>query len=79
MAEELYIKEAVIDINEKMLENLTAMQGDTGRAILFSILADGKVYDLTDKQVRAYAIKPDKTKVFSNLEVLYAEKGLQTV
>lgn len=76
MAEELYIKEAVIDINEKMLENLTAMQGDTGRAILFSILADGKVYDLTDKQVRAYAIKPDKTKVFSNLEVLYAEKGL---
>lgn len=76
MAEELYIKEAVIDINEKMLENLTAMQGDSGRAILFSILADGKVYDLTDKQVRAYAIKPDKTKVFSNLEVLYAEKGL---
>lgn len=76
MAEELYVKETVIDINEKMLENLTAMQGDSGRAILFSILADGKVYDLTDKQVRAYAIKPDKTKVFSNLEVLYAERGL---
>lgn len=76
MAEELYVKETVIDINEKMLENLTAMQGDSGRAILFSILADGKVYDLTDKQVRAYAIKPDKTKVFSDLEILYAERGL---
>lgn len=76
MAGELYVKETVIDINEKMLENLTAIQGDSGRAILFSILADGKVYDLTDKQVRAYAIKPDKTKVFSNLEILYAERGL---
>lgn len=76
MTEKLYVKEAIIDINEKMLENLTAMQGDSGRAILFSILADGKVYDLTDKEVRAYAIKPDKTKVFSNLEVLYAERGL---
>ena len=57
------------DLNKyKLYENIKAKQKDTKSRFLFFQLLDGSIpFDLTNRSVRAYMIKPDGNEIFNDL------------
>lgn len=66
-----------LDINKKLYQRITAKQRDVKSRYLFFHLLDGAIpFNLTGKSVRVYAIKPDKTEIFNDLQIVDAAKGV---
>ena len=56
------------DINKNLYDTLIAKQGDTrSRFLLFQLLDGAIPFNLENRSVRVYAIKPDGTEVFNDL------------
>lgn len=70
-----YIKKVKLEIDRECLNDINVMQKDSARAILFSLYANGSNYSLSGKTVRAWGVKPDKTKIFVDLTVVNASNG----
>lgn len=65
-----------LDINKKIYDKLTAKQGDVkSRYLLFNLNINGAAIDLTNKNVRVYAIKPDGYEIFNDLVVSDPVRG----
>lgn len=57
-----------LDINKNLYEKIKAKQGDTkSRFLLFQLLDGAIPFDLTNRSVRAYMIKPDGKEIFNDL------------
>lgn len=66
-----------LDINKKLYQRITAKQRDTKSRYLFFHILDGAIpFNLTNRNVRVYAIKPDRTEIFNDLQVVDAVKGI---
>lgn len=66
-----------LDINRKLYERITAKQRDTKSRYLFFHLLDGAIpFSLANRSVRVYALKPDGTEIFNDLQVVDASKGI---
>ncbi len=70
-----YTKTINLDVNKPFYEVLHAKQNDNARYLLFNLLNNGVPFVLTDKTVRAYAIKPDGTKIYNDLTIINAING----
>ena len=69
-----------VNLHQPIYEKLTAKQGDiASRYLLFHLLDGDKPFDLSNKTVRVYAIKPDKTEIFNDLTINDARKGYCTL
>lgn len=69
-----------LDMNNKMYETISAKQGDTeSRFLLFHLFDSSLPFDLTEKSVRVYGIKPDDTKIFNDLVINDVKKGYCTL
>ena len=69
-----------VNLHQPIYEKLTAKQGDiASRYLLFHLLDGDKPFDLSNKTVRVYAIKPDKTEIFNDLTINDASKGYCTL
>ena len=69
-----------VNLHQPIYERLTAKQGDiASRYLLFHLLDGDKPFDLTNRTVRVYAIKPDKTEIFNDLTINDASKGYCTL
>ena len=69
-----------VNLHQPIYEKLTAKQGDiASRYLLFHLLDGDKPFDLSNKTVRVYAIKPDKTEIFNDLTINDAAKGYCTL
>lgn len=69
-----------VNLHQPIYERLTAKQGDiASRYLLFHLLDGDKPFDLTNRTVRVYAIKPDKTEIFNDLTINDANKGYCTL
>ena len=69
-----------VNLHQPIYERLTAKQGDiASRYLLFHLLDGDKPFDLSNKTVRVYAIKPDKTEIFNDLTINDASKGYCTL
>ena len=65
-----------LDINKKIYDKLIAKQGDVeSRYLLFNLNINGAAIDLTNKNVRVYAIKPDGYEIFNDLVVSDPVRG----
>ena len=71
-----YMKKVNIDFSKELYTKIKAKQGDNVRYLLFRILDNGVPFSLENKTVRVYGVKPDGTKVFNNLTIINAAKGL---
>lgn len=69
------------DLNKfKLYEKIKAKQGDTeSRFLLFQLLNSSVPFDLTNRSVRAYMIKPDGKEVFNDLIINDRDKGYCTL
>lgn len=66
-----------LDINKKLYQRITAKQRDVKSRYLFFHLLDGAIpFNLNGKSVRVYALKPDKTEIFNDLQIVDAAKGI---
>ena len=70
-----YTKTINLDVNKPFYEVLHAKQNDNARYLLFNLLNNGVPFVLTDKTVRAYAIKPDNTEIYNDLTIINAING----
>ena len=69
-----------LNLHQPIYERLTAKQGDiASRYLLFHLLDGDKPFDLSNRTVRVYAIKPDKTEIFNDLTINDASKGYCTL
>ena len=69
-----------VNLHQPIYEKLTAKQGDiASRYLLFHLLDGDKPFDLNNRSVRVYAIKPDKTEIFNDLTINDASKGYCTL
>ena len=69
-----------VNLHQPIYERLTAKQGDiASRYLLFHLLDGDKPFDLTNRSVRVYAIKPDKTEIFNDLIINDRTKGYCTL
>ena len=69
-----------VNLHQPIYEKLTAKQGDiASRHLLFHLLDGDKPFDLTDRSVRVYARKPDKTEIFNDLIINDRTKGYCTL
>ena len=69
-----------VNLHQPIYERLTAKQGDiASRYLLFHLLDGDKPFDLNNRTVRVYAIKPDKTEIFNNLVINDKTKGYCTL
>ena len=70
-----YIRKIDIEIDREYINYTSVRQNDSARAILFHLHANGTDYPLANRNVRAWGVKPDGTKVFIDLEVVSAIEG----
>ena len=69
-----------VNLHHPIYERLTAKRGDiASRYLLFHLLDGDEPFDLTNKSVRVYAIKPDKTEIFNDLIINDETKGYCTL
>lgn len=69
-----------LDINKRLYETAVAKQGDTeSRFLLFNLLDGAVPFNLTNRSVRVYGIKPDNKELFNDLIINNAEKGYCTL
>lgn len=65
-----------LDINRRFYDKIVAKQDDTGSRFLLFQLLDGAVpFNLTDRSVRVYGVKPDGSVVFNDLTVTHSTTG----
>ena len=69
-------KKVDIDVSKDLYNPIQVKQNDTARYLLFNLLDNGVPFSLENKTVRVYGLKPDGTKVFNNLTIINAAKGL---
>lgn len=69
-------KKVDIDVSKDLYNPIQVKQSDNARYLLFRILDNGVPFDLSNKTVRVYGLKPDGTKVFNNLTIINAARGL---
>ena len=69
-----------LNINKPVYGTILAKQGDTqSRFLLFKLLDNSIPFNLLNRTVRVYAIKPDGTEVFNDLVVNDTDKGYCTL
>ena len=69
-----------VNLHQPIYEKLTAKRGDiASRYLLFHLLDGDKPFDLTNRSVRVYAVKPDKTVIFNDLTINDRTKGYCTL
>lgn len=67
----------VIDINKTEIEPIEAIEGDyNSRFIEFKILAEGNPLDISESQVRIYAITQNKKEIFNDLKITDGKRGI---
>lgn len=71
-----YLREVKADLSKSLHNNIQVKQSDNARYLLFRILDNGVPFSLENKTVRVYGLKPDGTKVFNNLTIINAARGL---
>ena len=71
-----FLRKINLEINKDLYNPIQAKQNDTARYLLFNLLDNGVPFSLENKTVRVYGLKPDGTKVFNNLTIINAAKGL---
>lgn len=71
-----FLNKINLKINEDFYDRIKVKQNDTARYLLFNLLDNGVPFSLENKTVRVYGLKPDGTKVFNNLTIINAAKGL---
>ena len=65
-----------LDINRRLYDKIVAKQDDTGSRFLLFQLLDGAVpFNLTDRSVRVYGVKPDGAVIFNDLTVTHSATG----
>ena len=69
-------KKINLEINGDFHDLIKVKQNDTARYLLFNLLDNGVPFSLENKTVRVYGVKPDGTKVFNNLTIINAARGL---
>jgi hypothetical protein len=69
------IKTINIEINKPYNDTINAVQGDNSRYLLFNLLDNGVPFNLTNRSVRAWGVKPDNTKVYNDLTIVNAIAG----
>lgn len=71
-----YYKSINLKIDKELTNPIQAKQGDSARYLLINIKNnDGTNFDLTDKTVRLYAIKPDGKQIFNDCKVIDVKNG----
>lgn len=71
-----FLRKINLEINKDLYNPIQVKQGDNSRYLLFNLLDNGVPFSLENKTVRVYGLKPDGTKVFNNLTIINAAKGL---
>ena len=71
-----FLRKINLEINKDLYNPIQVKQNDTARYLLFNLLDNGVPFSLENKTVRVYGLKPDGTKVFNNLTIINAAKGL---
>ena len=71
-----FLRKINLEINKDLYDPIKVKQNDTARYLLFNLLDDGVPFSLENKTVRVYGLKPDGTKVFNNLTIINAARGL---
>ena len=71
-----FLRKINLEINKDLYNPIQVKQGDNSRYLLFNLLDNGVPFDLENKTVRVYGLKPDGTKVFNNLTIINAARGL---
>ena len=71
-----FLRKINLEINKDLYDPIKVKQNDTARYLLFNLLDNGVPFSLENKTVRVYGLKPDGTKVFNNLTIINAAKGL---
>lgn len=71
-----FLRKINLDINKDLYNPIQVKQNDTARYLLFNLLDNGVPFSLENKTVRVYGLKPDGTKVFNNLTIINAARGL---
>lgn len=57
-----------LDLNRRLYDKIIAKQGDTkSRFLLFQLLDGSIAFNLTNRSVRAYMVKPDGKEIFNDL------------
>ena len=78
--DDLNTKIIKFDLNKSLYDTLLAKQGDTkSRFLLFQLLDRSIPFDLENRSVRAYMIKPDGTEVFNDLIINNYKLGYCTL
>ena len=75
MAQPLDIVPVSLDFNKRYLHEIVSIQGDTGRAIEFTIVKNNKPIDLTNENVRMFGIKPDGNRIFNDATITNPTSG----
>ena len=68
--------EKIVNIDKKEVIPISAIAGDTERAINFRFISNNKIINLKDTHVRIYAKTSNYNEVFNELTVLDEEKGI---
>lgn len=71
-----FLRKINLEINKDLYVPIKVKQNDTARYLLFNLLDNGVPFSLENKTVRVYGLKPDGTKVFNNLTIINATRGL---
>lgn len=71
-----FLRKINLEINKDLYNPIQVKQGDNSRYLLFNLLDNGVPFSLENKTVRVYGLKPDGTKVFNNLTIINAARGL---
>ena len=71
-----FLRKINLEINKDLYDPIKVKQNDTARYLLFNLLDDRVPFSLENKTVRVYGLKPDGTKVFNNLTIINAARGL---
>ena len=71
-----FLRKINLEINKDLYNPIQVKQNDTARYLLFNLLDNGVPFSLENKTVRVYGVKPDGTKVFNNLTIINAARGL---
>lgn len=71
-----YIKKITLDINSSLPCFIDAKQWDSlSRFIEFTLISNSSPINLTNHQVKVFALKPDGTRIFNDVDILDAPAG----
>ena len=65
-----------LDLNKRLYDKIIAKQDDTGSRFLLFQLFDGALpFNLANRSVRVYGVKPDGTTIFNDLTITHSATG----